>query len=303
MGDPAQGDKTGTGGSLDQTLIAVYEAALTVASELRLEVVLQRIVDLAREVVPSKYAALGVADEKGHILEFITSGVTPAERLAIGPIPQGHGLLDALIRDGRPLLIPDISTDPRSVGFPENHPPMHSLLGVPIRLGARTLGDLYLTERIGQPLFDAADLVALQALAAHAAAAIDRAQLYRGIERGRRIAEEQRDHLRIILDNLPSAVLIQGDDGRLELANAAAVEMIFGRSSPPGALPQEGQDFRLLDMEGSPLPHEQRPESRARHGEIDRNRQLLLEGADGRRLPVLVQSAALAAAEGGTPGW
>jgi two-component system, OmpR family, phosphate regulon sensor histidine kinase PhoR len=285
----------------DRALLGAYEAALAVASELKLEDVLQRIVDLAREVVPARYAALGVADEDGHILEFITSGITPEERLAIGPIPQGHGLLAALIQDGVPLLIPDIAKDPRSVGFPANHPPMRSLLGVPVQLGQRTLGDLYLTERLGQANFDEADLVAVQALAAHAAAAIDRAQLYRDIERGRQRAEEQRDDLRIILDNLPSGVLICGEDGRIELANSAAVEMIFAAASVVGALPRMGEDVRLLGVDGVPVPTDQLPQTRAFRGEGDRNRQFLLEGWDGRKLPILVQSALLRGIEGGSP--
>ncbi len=283
----------------DHALIAAYQAALAVASELKLDAVLQRIVDLAREVVPSRYAALGVTDENGHIREFITSGVTLEEREAIGPIPQGHGLLAALIFDGVPLLVPNILGDPRSVGFPPNHPPMSSLLGVPIRLGERTLGDLYLTERIGQAGFDERDLVTLQALAAHAATAIDRAQLYRGIERARRQAEEQRDDLRIILESLPAGVLIRREEGSLELANASAIEMILGSSQPASALPLEDDDYRLLGNDGGRLSGGQRPEARALQGAPDRNRQLLLERRDGSRLPILVQSAALRDAEGG----
>lgn len=279
--------------AIDRTLIAVYEAALTVASELRLDVVLQRIADLARELVPARYAALGVADERGRIQRFVTSGITADERAAIGPIPRGHGLLAALIEEGQPLLVPDIAADPRSFGFPEHHPPMRSLLGVPITLGDRTLGDLYLTERLGQPVFDTADLAALEALAAHAATAIDRAQLYQGIERQRREAEQQRDDLRVILDTLPSAVLIRHGDGEIELANAAAVEMIVGPPAAPDTLPREGRDFRLLQTDGAPLPEEQRPETRALAGETVRNRQLLVRRADGKSFPVLVQSAPL----------
>ena len=87
-------------------------------------------------------------------------------------------MLGALIHDRQPLLVPDIAADPRSVGFPANHPPMHSLLGVPIMLGSQVLGNLYLTERIdGQP-FNQTDLKSLQVLAAQAATTIERAQLY-----------------------------------------------------------------------------------------------------------------------------
>src|SRR6185503_19743641 len=113
--------------------------------------------DLAREVVGARYAALGVSDSNGRILEFITSGLTPQERAAIGPLPRGHGLLGVLIREGRPVRIPAIGRDPRSSGFPPNHPPMHSLLGVPVSLGARILGDLYLTDKLTGEQFDEDD--------------------------------------------------------------------------------------------------------------------------------------------------
>src|SRR5579884_1774649 len=87
-----------SGLSPERRLVAAYEAALAVASELNPTAVLQRIVDLARAVVPARYAALGVADEQGRIAEFFTSGITPEQRAALGPIPQGHGLLGVLIR-------------------------------------------------------------------------------------------------------------------------------------------------------------------------------------------------------------
>jgi GAF domain-containing protein len=109
-------------------LIAAYEAALAIASEVDLPSVLQRLVDLARQVTPARYAALGVTDDHGTIVEFITSGMDQDERRAIGPIPQGHGMLGELIKSRRSLLVPDIAADPRSVGFPAHHPPMRTLI-------------------------------------------------------------------------------------------------------------------------------------------------------------------------------
>lgn len=124
----------------DWRLIAAYEAALAVASEVSLEAVLQRIVDVARNVAMSQYAALGVARGDGRLLQFITSGISDEDRAKIGPIPEGHGLLGELIRDSQPLLVPNIAADHRSSGFPPNHPPMKTFLGVPILLGNRVLG-------------------------------------------------------------------------------------------------------------------------------------------------------------------
>jgi signal transduction histidine kinase len=270
--------------------VAAYIAALDVASEVQLAAVLQRLVDLARKVVPSKYGALGVSDEHGRITEFITSGITALERARIGPIPQGHGLLGALIQDRMPLIVSDISEDERSVGFPPHHPPMRNVLGVPLLLGDRVVGNLYLTERLGGRDYDESDLQAVQILAAHAATAIDRAHLLTQAEDNRRLAEEQRDQLRVILDNLPSGVLIRrASDGELELDNATAREMV-GRQPGPQELPA---DYRFLRADGSPLPRHQWPGMRALRGEIVRNRQMTLATGEGSALPVLVQAAPL----------
>ena len=269
--------------------IAAYVAALDVASEVQLAAVLQRLVDLARDVIPSKYAALGVSDENGHITEFITSGISSLERARIGPIPQGHGMLGALIHDRTPLIVPRISDDARSVGFPLHHPPMESLLGVPILLGDRVLGDLYLTERLGNRGYDESDLEAVQILAAHAATAIDRAQLFSKVELNRRRAEEQRDQLQVILDSLPLGVIIRtAPDGAIELANAAALAMatVSKDSDTPGS-PAE---LDLYRPDGRSVPANQMPGMRALHGEVVRNRQLTL-GADA--VPVLVQAVPL----------
>lgn len=280
-------------------MIATYEAALSVASHLDLAVVLQRIADLAREVVPAAYSALGVTDATGRIIEFYTSGLTVEERELIGPIPEGHGLLGELVSTGEPLLVPDLSQHPRSVGFPENHPPMKSLLGVPILLGTRVLGNLYLTERHGNRPFDVQDLEIVQMLAVHAASAIERAQLHRQVEQARMNAIEQRDQFRVLIDHLPTGVLIQmPPDGRVELANEAALTLLLGDDAPRGVLPRYGADFRLIEASGEPLAPEHRIDLRALRGEPTRNRQLLLERSDGSRVALLCQAAPLRTADG-----
>lgn len=275
----------------NQVLFAAYEAALAVASELDLDKVLQRLVDLARQVVPAKYAALGVADSEGRIVQFLTSGISDEVRAAIGPIPQGHGLIGVLIHERKTLRVPDISKDPRSAGFPAHHPPMRSLLGVPILLGDRVLGDLYLTERLERSEFTEEDEAAVQVLAAHAASAIERAQLHREVSEGSRQATEQRNQLQSIIENLPSGVLIlTAPDGAIELANSTALHLLFGESDTGGRLPVHGRDYRLLKADGSPLPTEQLPGYRALRGETARNRNFLLERNDGTRVPVLTQA-------------
>src|SRR3990170_8099137 len=135
----------------NQQLEALHEAALALTTELDLQNVLQKVVDISRSLLHAKYGALGVADlETRSIKQFITSGVIEEERARIGAPPQGHGLLGVLISpDGQPLIVNDIQNDPRSAGFPPNHPPMKSLLGVPIKSKGEIFGNLYVADRYG----------------------------------------------------------------------------------------------------------------------------------------------------------
>jgi signal transduction histidine kinase len=163
---------------IDPRYERLLEAGLTLAAELSLPAALQRIVELAAELTGARYGALGVLDRDGTISEFITTGVTADQRAAIGHIPVGRGILGVLIDDARPLRLHDIADDPRSVGFPQHHPPMHSFLGAPVTARGRVYGNLYLTEKQGGEDFDADDERALVLLAAQAGVAIANAQLY-----------------------------------------------------------------------------------------------------------------------------
>ncbi|HEX8919267.1 MAG TPA: GAF domain-containing protein [Chloroflexota bacterium] len=166
-------------------LDAANRAITAVSSALDLSHVLQSIADAARDLVNSRYAALGVVDEKGHIVQFITSGMTEKQRRAIGPLPQGHGLLGALIRDSKPLRVSDIAQDPRRHGFPPNHPAMKSLLGAPILFKDRAIGDLYVADKIGAGEFSQEDQDLLVLLANHAAVAIENARLHEEVRSAR----------------------------------------------------------------------------------------------------------------------
>lgn len=284
-------------------LIAAYEAALEVASEVRLEPVLQRIVDLSRTVVPAKYAALGVAGEDSSIDRLLVSGMSAEDVAKLGPIPQGHGLLGVLMDEDKPLMVRDIAQDPRAVGFPEHHPRMRALVGVPIRFNRQALGNIYLADPDGGGHFTDDDVVALRILADHAAAAIDRARLYRTVERGQQQAEEQLSRLRDILNTLPAGVLVMGaPDAHVELANSAALAMIFSEVAESGLLPEVGRDFSWQDNEGSPLPRTMHPGVRALRGEKLGNRQLMLSTSRQESIPVLVQAAPLRSGEGAIVG-
>jgi signal transduction histidine kinase len=152
---------------------------LAIYQERSLEGVLQRIVDVARDVVDARYAALGVLDEDGTILaQFVTSGVSEAERRRIGALPTGRGLLGLLIRDAKPARTASIARHPAHVGFPPHHPPMTTFLGVPIAVRDRVFGNLYLCDKVGGAPFDAEDERIAVLLAGQAAAAVDNARLH-----------------------------------------------------------------------------------------------------------------------------
>jgi signal transduction histidine kinase len=161
-----------------ETVEALDEATRAIAEVLDLETVLQLIVDRVCGLVDARYAALGMVDSRRRIQRFITAGITAEQRAAIGPLPQGHGLLRVLIDEGRSLRIPEISAHPDSYGFPPNHPPMHTLLGVPITVHGRPVGDLYLTDKAGGVEFDATDQQVVELFARHAGVAIENARLH-----------------------------------------------------------------------------------------------------------------------------
>jgi len=161
-----------------ERLRALVETGIAINSELSLDGVLERIVEAAARVTGARYAALGVVDRAGSGLErFITYGIGPEVETQIGDPPHGRGILGVLIQDARPLRLHDLTQDPRSVGFPPGHPPMHAFLGVPIVLRGAAYGNLYLTEKDKGDFTDEdEELVTL--LAAQAAVAIENARLY-----------------------------------------------------------------------------------------------------------------------------
>jgi signal transduction histidine kinase len=163
-------------------LAAINEASLSLSSDLDLSSLLQRVVDLSREVTNARYGALAMLDEQGKIAEFLTSGISPEERARIGPLPAGKGLLGVVIREGKTLRVDRISDDGRSVGFPQHHPQMNSFVGLPIIYEGRITGDLYLTGKNGDEPFTQQDEELLRAFAAHAAMAIENARLYRQVQ-------------------------------------------------------------------------------------------------------------------------
>jgi signal transduction histidine kinase len=174
-------------------LEALSEAVGAVAGELDVETVLQLIVDRVRSLVGAQYAALGIVDDQRRIERFITSGISAEERARLGPLPEGHGLLGLIITEGRSLRVPDIGSHPASSGFPPHHPPMRSLLGVPVRIKGRIIGNFYLTDKEAAAEFSDDDQRLIELFAQHAGIAIENARLHETV--GRLAVIEERDRI------------------------------------------------------------------------------------------------------------
>ncbi len=157
-------------------------------AEISIEAVLERVVQVAAEVIGARYAAIGVLAPDGRLLEsFVTHGIDPELRARLGPPPRGHGVLGLVIREARPIRLPDITRHPDSYGYPPHHPEMHSFRGVPIVGRRGAFGNLYLTEKLGAEVFSDEDEYVAVLLAAATAAAVENARLH---EESARLLEE-----------------------------------------------------------------------------------------------------------------
>ena len=174
--------------STQERLKQVVAATSALITEASLEGVLQRAVQIAAEIIGARYAAIGVVASDGRTLEhFTTYGIEPEVAAEIGTPPRVHGILSIMIREAKPVRIPDLTKHPDYCGMPPHHPPMRSFLGVPI-LGTRgSVGNLYLAEKIGDETFTAEDEDITILLAAKTAAAIENARHH---EESARLLEE-----------------------------------------------------------------------------------------------------------------
>ncbi len=171
----------------------LLDAILAVSSDLSLSETLKHIVTAAARLVNARYAALGVPDETGTFLaEFVTTGLTDEQETRIGHRPRGHGLLGVILHEGQSLRLRDLNEHELSYGFPPNHPPMKSFLGVPVRHKGATLGNLYLTDKRQAEEFSADDQALVELLATHAGVAIENAHLTTQLQQLRVVEERQR---------------------------------------------------------------------------------------------------------------
>jgi len=240
-------------------LLALHGAGLDVSAELALDAVLNKVVERARSLVGARYGALSVVDSNGRIQAFITSGISAAERERIGPPPVGHGLLGVVLHHGEHLRLEDLTRDPRSQGFPPNHPPMRSLLAVPIACKSPFVGNLYLAEKEGRETFTRSDEETLERFAVQAGIAIDNAHLHQqvadlAVARERlHIAHEMHDGVSQVLGYVNTKVQAANEYLRRGNTDEASVQL---RELATAAREAYG-DVResIIDLRTLPEPH------------------------------------------------
>ena len=290
----------------ENRLRALVETGVAITSELSLDALLQRLVEAAAELTDARYAALGVIDGSGSELErFLTTGIDAETQATIGELPRGRGILGLLIREATPLRLHNLGDDPRSVGFPPNHSPMGTFLGVPIHLRGVAYGNLYLTEKAGGEDFTAEDQDLVGLLASQAAVAIENARLYEAAtgwskqleslnEVGNALATETdldrlldlvARRLRELLDaRLVTVLLPSGADelrftavagDRVELAGAT----ITRSTSKTGRVLERGQSERADSVLDDP--------------EVDHEAMRLIGARTGLWVPLLVRGRAI----------
>ncbi len=174
---------------LDADARSLLEAVTAISSDLDLASVLTRIVEAATALTGATYGALGVLGSDGELVEFVTTGVDERTRALIGDLPRGRGILGVIIEDPSGLRLADLSAHPSSVGFPPNHPPMRSFLGMPVRIRGTVFGNLYLTEKAGGGPFTEADEQLVEELARTAGYVISNARSFALSERRRQWLE------------------------------------------------------------------------------------------------------------------
>ena len=228
---------------------ALLDAVLAVSSRLELDATLRTIVQAAMDLVGARYGALGVLGEGGMLSRFVHVGIDDATRELIGPLPTGHGVLGAVIEEAKPLRLADLSTHPMSIGFPANHPPMRSFLGVRVRGRGEIFGRLYLTEKAEGEEFTADDEVVVQALAGAAGVAIENARLYEQGRRRQRWLEAAGEVTTALLGGTATPEALQLIAGRaLELA--AADYTVIALPSDPDAPPEDVEELRVAVSAG-----------------------------------------------------
>lgn len=232
---------------------ALHRATLRLYSDLSLEGVLQRIAHEAKELVAARYAALGIPDGHGGLETFMTLGLSEDEERRILHRPRGKGLIGEILRTGKSIRIPEIADHTKAAGFPKGHPRMHSFLGVPISAYGRSVGQIYLTDKVGAAEFSEEDQQLIEMLAAHAAAAIENARLHRQVL-GSRAELGQRNEELALVNSLASAVGSSMELDELQDLMLERVIELFEAGAGEIFLREEQEGFFRLAIHRGPVP-------------------------------------------------
>lgn len=235
----------------------LLDAIVTMGAGLSLDELLERIVSVAGALAGAKYAALGVLASAGErrLRLFISHGLTEEEQILIGELPSGHGVLGLLIDHPEPLRLPEITAHRASYGFPANHPPMHSFLGVPVRIGEKVFGNLYLTEKIDGDEFTDQDEDIVVALAAAAGVAIENALLAEEAARRTRWLDARAEITSVLMGDIDRTAALQlvADRAR-EIAGADVAWIVTGPTAERLRVEVvSGTDIDVAALKSAPL--------------------------------------------------
>ena len=272
--------------ALRDRLSGLSEASLRISRSLDLDTVLQGVIDGACSLTRARYGALVAFDDSGGIETLITSGVTPEERPRFGDLPKGLGLLQYLNEIEGPLRLADIASHPRSVGFPEGHPPMKTFLGTPVLHVGERLGNIYLTEKEGGREFSLEDEETLVMFASQAGMAIANARRYSDEHRARA-------DLEALVNISPVGVLVfDAKTGDLVLLNQESRRIVHGFRAPGRSQAEILSVLTFRRPDGREIPLDQMPTQRAlKNGETVRAEEIIIQLPDGQAITTVVNAA------------
>ena len=266
-------------------LSRMAEVSLGIASNLDMDAVLQGVIDGARSLTGARYGALVSFDDSGDIRDLVISGMTPEQLQGMGSPPKGLGLLGYLNEVPKPLRLRDIASHPKSVGFPENHPPMKTFMGTPVRHLGEPVGNIYLTEKQDGLDFTTEDEDILVLFAGQAAMAIANALSHR--------AEQQaRADLEALIDIFPVGVLVfDAKTGDLMSTNAEVTRIVGKLKAPIRSMKQLLEVVTLRTVDGRHIPPDELPTAKAlRNGETVLADEIVIHLPDGRAITTLVNA-------------
>ena len=279
--------------TLRDRLSGLSEASLRISRSLDLDTVLQGVIDGARSLTRARYGALVAFDDSGGIETLMTSGITPEERPRFGDLPKGLGLLQYLNEVEEPLRLADIASHPRSVGFPEGHPPMKTFLGTPVlHLGER-LGNIYLTEKEGGREFTLEDEETLVMFASQAGMAIVNARRYSDEHRAKA-------DLEALINISPVGVLVfDAKTGDLVLLNQESRRIVHGLRAPGRSQAEILSVLTFRRPDGREIPLAELPTQRAlKSGETVRAEEIIIQLPDGQAVTTVINATPIFSEEG-----